>query len=60
MLWLSKEIFITKYRIKLRAKNIKLAHQKKSDDSQDNNIISIIQDNKTILIYDMNQKSKPI
>ena len=56
MLQLSKEIFITKYRIKLWAKNIKLAHQKKSDDSKDNNIISIIQDNKTILIYDMNQK----
>ena len=37
-----------------------MAHQKKSDDSKDNNIISIIQDNKTILIYDINQKSKPI
>jgi WD repeat-containing protein 19 len=41
-------------------KNIKWARQKKSDNSKDNNVISIIQDNKTILIYDMNQKSKPI
>ena len=41
-------------------KNIKWARQKTSDNSKDNNVISIIQDNKTILIYDMNQKAKPI
>ena len=41
-------------------KNIKWARQKTSDNSKDNNVISIIQDNKTILIYDMNQKKKPI
>ena len=40
-------------------KNIKWGKQKTSD-NKDNNVISIIQDNKTILIYDMNQKTKPI
>ena len=40
-------------------KNIKWARQKTSD-NKDNSVISIIQDNKTILIYDMNQKAKPI
>ena len=46
--------------LKSESKNVKWAKQKTSDSKKDNDVISIIQDNKTILIYDINQKKKPI
>ena len=46
--------------IKYEPKDIKWARQKTSEASKDFNTISTIQNNKTILIYDINKKSNPI
>ena len=46
--------------IKYEPKDIKWARQKTSEASKEFNTISTIQNNKTILIYDVNKKSSPI
>ena len=46
--------------IKFEPKDIKWARQKTSETNKEFNTISTIQNNKTILIYDINKKSNPI
>ena len=46
--------------IKYEPKDIKWARQKTTENNKEFNTISTIQNNKTILIYDINKKSNPI
>ena len=46
--------------LKYEPKNLKWARQKTSENTKEFNTISTIQNNKTILIYDINKKSNPI
>ena len=46
--------------LKYEPKDLKWARQKTSENNKEYNAISTIQNNKTILIYDINKKSNPI